>query len=190
MTGVSICANQQLIVTCAADGAVCIRYSSLTGTESAPLTFAHDLESGGASHVTFDACGRHVVSAGADGSVFVYATPGTQHIVPPPTATPVEWPADKESADVADSEKETTLLAQLKQQRFDAAQRATADARRKVQDRLSRLKEHLENSIEQNAQAPELERVKPEEFIIDRGLVEELKADGERRCGPSGMCVS
>jgi len=177
-TALSVCANAQLVVLGASDGAVSIRYSSLTGTESAPLTLAHDLESGGASQISFDACGRHVLSGGADGSVFVFATPGTAHIVAPPAALAPLAMAD---ADADDVHGEPTALEAAAKGKYDTAQRASEAARAKVADRLARLKEQLVACMQQNAEAPELERIEGREFLIHTGLVSNLKSDGERR---------
>lgn len=140
MASLDICANQQFVVSCGADTAVSLRYSSLSGTERAPLTFAHDLESGGASHIKFDVTGRHVVSAGVDGSVFVFNTPGTGHVVAAPTAVRVAPLEGDEEVDSPDAPSQPSIVAQLKLMKFEAAQKASEQQRLKIQERLSRLK--------------------------------------------------
>jgi len=75
---VHLCPSAALVATCSMDGTIATRYSSLAGTENTLELPVHDAWAGGAVAVAFDATGRHVASAGSDGSLFIHLTAGAK----------------------------------------------------------------------------------------------------------------
>ncbi|KAG2447457.1 hypothetical protein HYH02_007780 [Chlamydomonas schloesseri] len=201
--GVALAPGGHLLASGAADGTVALRNMSLIalaqqqqGGEGAAGTNLHDITAGGVVTVSFDATGRYLASAGADGALIVYelvgsALAGPQHLVtPPPAAAPPALPAGSAAASRAeggDDFDDPTELTAVAAARRDAAMGGVEGAaggeskRAAVASRLATLRARIADLLTANEAAPELERLTRNEMIVDVGLVEELQRETERR---------
>ncbi|KAJ9514055.1 hypothetical protein QJQ45_021148 [Haematococcus lacustris] len=162
----------------------------------------HQLAAGGVAAVGFDHSGRFIISAGSDGSLFVYETKGGHHLTRKPS-TKMFNPNQKHGGlavpdqDLMDSpdEPHEVLLHRSRQAAAVSPQPAPApgaapfsrmmlpgegDAGAMVA-RLAELRELLQRCVVDNANAPELEKIGRSDFLIDQGLLQELKDQADQR---------
>ncbi|KAJ9513910.1 hypothetical protein QJQ45_020990 [Haematococcus lacustris] len=171
----------------------------------------HQLAAGGVAAVGFDHSGRFIISAGSDGSLFVYETKGGHHLTRKPS-TKMFNPNQKHGGlavpdqDLMDSPDEPhEVLLHRSRQAAAVAAAATAqpvspqpapapgaapfsrmmlpgegDAGAMVA-RLAELRELLQRCVVDNANAPELEKIGRSDFLIDQGLLQELKDQADQR---------
>lgn len=199
--GVAVAPGGHLLASGAADGTVALRNMSLItlaaqqGGDGAGAGL-HDITAGGVVTVSFDATGRYLASAGADGALFVYelvgnSVAGPQHLVtPPPPAAPPALPVGSaaasraEGGDDFDDPAELTVVAAARREAAMGGVEGAAGGESKraaVANRLATLRSRIADLLAANEAAPELERLTRNDMIVDVGLVEELQRETENR---------
>ena len=191
-----------LVATASADGCIAAHTWSSASSDlrtvfssGSPL---HDASSGGASAVTFDLSGRWMVSAGCLGSMFLLEAQGSALLgtATPPRLLPLS--SSLIDQDAFDEDSELTEAQAHKKKVAEGLAVAAAKADMKGHDdsssakadhgdgslvaaRLERLRSMLLECMRRNEVADELEKVERADFVIDRGLVKELKASADAR---------
>lgn len=129
----------------------------------------HDVVNGGATATAFDFTARYFVTAGTDGSMFVYETQGNIHIVQPRGHSAVTERAmsgiDMDSFDDMSEVPEVEAHKRRMAEEVLGGSEAT-DASR-VTRQLATLRQQLLECIKMNEEAPDLEKLDRQDFIID-----------------------
>eukprot|EP00798_Chlamydomonas_sp_ICE-L_P009992 gene9993-7873_t len=206
--------NCQLLVTASSDGHVATMTPGLhvvcTSLPDSRLPSAeedeeecalHDISIGGAVAVAFDASSRNFITAGSDGSLFLYDTVGEPHITAEAYKFKRTVTAGKIDMDAFDEVSEFTE-AEHHKKAHPTADPSTITAATliappddgpappppspgkdgiSIARRLKTLEDHLGAAMDVNEQAPELEKVDRSAFIIFRDLVKELKSEADVR---------
>ena len=161
----------------------------------------HDAATGGAYAVTFDISGRWIVSAGSAGSMFLFeavegsaltGSRGPQPDLLPLSPSSIDQDAFDESSELTEAQAHQKRLAEG---HVAAAAAAAVTARigdgglsaaqgrsqSEVASRLDLMRAQLLECMRRNEAAEEIEKVDRADFVIDRGLVRELKASADAR---------
>lgn len=143
--------------------------------------FLHDLQTGAVA-ATFDARAAAVITGGQDGSLFVCQVPGTSHLSPLPEAPVVHYaPLPPEEGAARDSSKEAHVIEEVKAAAAAAAASLSQPAKEATRRKLHGLRERFQECLQQNAVAPDLERLKPEELLVDVRLRDLMTKEGGDR---------
>lgn len=178
------CPSGLLLASCSHDGSVGLRNDKLQVEGARFDLLVHDLMTGGATGVAFDASGAHFMSVGADGSMFLFAAHsyGERHLTSPPPLEP--YGATTHDLDDLDDVNELTVVEMVKKRASNITSSSgmsfysnPAEARAK----LGLLRRQLNEALIMNDHAPEEERLQRNDFIIDDMLVAELKAAADQR---------
>lgn len=182
---IDISPSGRLLVTASADGHLATHGLDLgthSHTDEGGAPALHDVVSGGASAVAFDLSGRWLLSAGPDGSMFMFETAGASHLsmaTPAPGNVPVSAPLDLDALDepseVTEAEQHRKRLAETK------SVSVGHHSNQAIQERLGELRRQLLECMERNEAADEIDKIERTDLIIDQGLVMELKAAAATR---------
>lgn len=142
------------------------------------------MSSGGLQCCTFDVTGAFVVTGGADGAVFVCQVGGsTSHIQPAPKDAPLSLPATTPEAEVAkpDSADEPHVIDEIRAKAQAQAQLLSQPLKDAARKRIEGLRERFRACLEENENAPELERLSAEDLIVDVRLRSTMDETGRQR---------
>ncbi|KAG1655669.1 hypothetical protein FOA52_011797 [Chlamydomonas sp. UWO 241] len=209
LAALALAPSRTLVASVGADGHVALHSavsldpagSTITPWGSAP----HDVSTGGASLVSFDASGEWLLTAGHDGSLLLFEAPHAAR-VGGVAACAALTPRGTGTADL-DAFDEPSELTEADAHRRRCAEAAalaeggtamasfggdprvsgvgsdedSAHAAAAVRAALMSLKDKLLDAMARNEAADELERIGAREFIVDRALMAELKTDADAR---------
>jgi hypothetical protein len=175
----AVSADGQWLVTASADGSLAItRASPIAHAEAPSVVPIHDVLLGGARCAVFNLEGTAVISAGADGALFVVSVDQqARHCCEDTQAAPLSAVTMAEVD--AEEPRMTTLFNPAKAARGTEASLVSQLSRLRM--RLSALKAQFADALEKNANAPTMERVDRADLVVDLDENARLKerADGE-----------
>eukprot|EP00742_Colponemidia_sp_Colp-10_P004312 GILJ01004600.1.p1 GENE.GILJ01004600.1~~GILJ01004600.1.p1 ORF type:complete len:1711 (-),score=393.32 GILJ01004600.1:88-5118(-) len=174
--------DSKLIATGGEDGLLVLRNTSnLSRTREIKC---HDPHQGGVSALCFSGSGQMLITAGMDGAIFAWNT-----VVRPPIYTAPQ-PRDFQFANMPDEMPEVEeeddeeailtwdqiIIEQIHAKEAEVHERS----RNMMMEQIERLREQLQGIIEANAQAPEMERLGTDEFVVDFEERDRIIAEGQQ----------
>lgn len=164
----------KLVVTGGQDGYLVVHSTDFQRKQH--LT-AHDHVTGGCSCVTFTLNSDQLVSAGKnDGMLSVFALNNTNHM----TRSRESELAFVDDSEI-DAEDESTILEDVAAKFREAEEALHAEERANLRSKVAGLKAKLDNLIQSNETAPDLEKMDRKELVIDFETRDELMAENEAR---------
>jgi len=164
----------KLVVTGGQDGQLVV-YS--TDFQKKQHMVAHDHVSGGCACAVFTLNSDQIVTAGkADGMLNVFALNNTNHMTRS-RESELTFIDDSE----VDAEEESTILEDVAAKFREAEEALHAEERANLRSKVAGLKAKLDNLIQSNETAPDLEKMDRKELVIDFETRDELMAENDTR---------
>lgn len=181
---VALCASQEIFAYGGLEGTLSIKpVAGLAHAKVLGEATLHDISTGGLQCCSFDATGAWVVSGGADGSLFVCAVLGSGHLTTPgpspaPLASSLPEGDDGCRADVAD---EPHVIDDLRARAQAQLQLLSQPVKEMTRKKIEGLRQAFQNILEESENAPELERLGPEDLVVDVRMCAAMDAAGRQR---------
>jgi len=174
VNALSVSPDGKLFVTGGQDGNLVMHSTDLTKVQK---IVAHDHKTGGCSAITFTLNSDQIVSAGrGDSMLSVFALNGTNHMT---RCRDFELSVLDDSEVIA--EDESTILEDVAAKFREAEEALHAEERANLRSQVASLKAKLDNLIQSNETAPDLEKMDRKELVIDFETRDQLMAENEAR---------